>query len=114
MYQYFAIVDRHIDGDTIVLNIDLGFNTWLMHESVRIEGIDTPEVRTKDLEEKAAGLVALERVKQIAPVGSKVTLRSFKRQKGKFGRILGEVINSDGVAIGETLIAEGLAKVYGT
>jgi len=64
MYEYKAIVDRVVDGDTIDVTIDLGFKTW-KKVRVRMEGINTPESRTRDLEEKKLGLAAKARLQEI-------------------------------------------------
>ena len=65
MYEYSCIVVKVIDGDTVDVDIDLGFGMWLRNERVRIHGIDTPESRTRDLEEKKRGLAAKDRVIEI-------------------------------------------------
>ena len=57
MYEYRCRIDRVVDGDTVDVDIDLGFGVWLRKERVRMYGIDTPESRTRDLEEKKYGLV---------------------------------------------------------
>ena len=64
MYEYNAVVDRVVDGDTIDVTIDLGFKVWKKMR-VRMEGINTPESRTRDLEEKKRGLAAKDRLKEI-------------------------------------------------
>ena len=90
MYEYKCRIDRVIDGDTVDVDIDLGFGVWLRKERVRMYGIDTPESRTRDLEEKKYGLAAKAFVLAFLPVDSEQTLRTRKDGKGKFGRILGE------------------------
>ena len=92
MYEYKCRIDRVIDGDTVDVDIDLGFGVWLRKERVRMYGIDTPESRTRDLEEKKYGLAAKAFVLAFLPVDSEQTLRTRKDGKGKFGRILGEFI----------------------
>ena len=62
MYEYKCKILRVVDGDTVDVDIDLGFGVWMHKERVRVNGIDTPESRTRDLEEKAFGLAAKERV----------------------------------------------------
>ena len=92
MYEYKCKVTRVVDGDTVDIDIDLGFGVWLHKERVRIYGIDTPESRTRDKVEKRFGLLAKEFVKQFVK-GSSVILRTQKYDaKGKFGRILGDII----------------------
>ena len=95
MYEYKCKIDRVVDGDTVDVDIDLGFGIWLRKERVRLYGIDTPESRTRDLEEKKYGLAAKSYVQSFLPVGSMQTLRTQKDDKGKFGRILGEFIVYD-------------------
>ena len=95
MYEYKCKIDRVVDGDTVDVDIDLGFGIWLRKERVRLYGIDTPESRTRDLEEKKYGLAAKSYVQSFLPVGSMQTLKTQKDDKGKFGRILGEFIVYD-------------------
>ena len=95
MYEYKCRIDRVVDGDTVDVDIDLGFGVWLRKERVRMYGIDTPESRTRDLEEKKYGLAAKAFVLAFLPIDSEQTLRTRKDGKGKFGRILGEFIVYD-------------------
>ncbi len=95
MYEYRCKIDRVVDGDTVDVDIDLGFGIWLRKERVRLYGIDTPESRTRDLEEKKYGLAAKSFVQSFLSVGSMQTLRTQKDDKGKFGRILGEFVVYD-------------------
>ncbi len=112
MYEYKAKVTKVVDGDTIDLAIDLGFDIWY-NSRVRFLGINTPESRTRDLEEKKRGLAAKERVKELCPVGSKVQLKTTKDGRGKFGRILGEIFMPGVVqSINQLLIEEGHAVEY--
>ena len=97
MYEYRCKIDRVVDGDTVDVDIDLGFGIWLRKERVRLYGIDTPESRTRDLEEKKYGLAAKSFVQDLLPVGSMQTLRTRKDDKGKFGRILGEFVVYDAI-----------------
>ena len=90
MYRYRCKVLRVVDGDTIDVDIDLGFGVWMHRERVRIMGIDTPESRTRDLVEKQFGLAAKEYVKTLMPVGSMQIIKTQKDKTGKFGRILGD------------------------
>ena len=87
-------INRVVDGDTIDVTIDLGFDLY-KKERVRVAGVDTPEKRTRDLEEKKYGLAAKAFVLAFLPVDSMQTLRTRKDGKGKFGRILGEFIVYD-------------------
>lgn len=116
-YYYKADVVRVIDGDTIVCNIDLGFDTWLHNEHVRLYGIDTPEIRTKDLDEKRKGYEAKDFVERIiADNFGEVVLETFYDSGGKYGRVLANVyiVTDDDVlvSVNEQLLNEGLAEVY--
>ena len=90
MYEYPCIIIKVIDGDTADVDIDLGFGVWLKNQRIRFYGIDTPESRTSDAEEKKYGLAAKYFVKQYLPQGSTSTLITHKDAVGKYGRILGE------------------------
>ena len=91
MYEYNVKILRIVDGDTVDIDIDLGFGVWVHKERVRFHGIDTPESRTRDLEEKKFGLLSKEYVKSLLPIGSmqKLVCKTYD-SKGKFGRILGD------------------------
>ena len=90
VYEYRCKIVRVVDGDTVDVDIDLGFGMWIHKERIRLHGIDTPESRTRDLEEKKYGLLAKEQVKFFLPVGSIQTLITVKDKAGKFGRVLGK------------------------
>ena len=97
MYEYRCNVVKIIDGDTVDVDIDLGFGVWLKKERIRLYGIDTPESRTRDLEEKKYGLAAKEFLtKMLDPANiifddGGIILKTQKDAEGKFGRILGEL-----------------------
>lgn len=111
MYEYKAKLLRVIDGDTIDCIIDLGFNVRIK-ERVRLKGIDTPEVRTKDLEEKERGFAAKNRVIELFKGVDEFTVITEIR-KGKYGRILGTITLPDRkISLNEMLIKEGHAEVY--
>ena len=95
MYEYRCKIVRVVDGDTVDFDIDLGFGVWLHKERVRLHGIDTPESRTRDLEEKKYGLLAKDQIKYFLPIGSMQTLVTVKDKAGKFGRILGKFLIYD-------------------
>ena len=95
MYEYSCKISRVVDGDTVDVDIDLGFGVWMHKERVRLYGIDTPESRTRDLEEKKYGLIAKEQIQAFLPVGSMQTLVTMKDKAGKFGRILGKFLIYD-------------------
>lgn len=91
MYEYRCKLVKVIDGDTMDIDIDLGFDVWLRNERVRLHGIDTPESRTRDLEEKKYGLAAKEYATRFLD-DEWLTLKTKEYDaKGKFGRILGEL-----------------------
>ena len=110
MYEYTAIIRRVVDGDTVDITLDLGFDI-LYNNRLRLHGIDAPESRTLDQEEKVRGLAAKDRVKELCPVGSTVTIKTIKDGRGKFGRILGEIYVGD-VNVNKQLIKEGHAVEY--
>jgi len=115
MYEYKATVVKVVDGDTVDVDIDLGFGIILTDERVRIMGIDTPESRTRDKVEKLFGLASKNRLKEI--LGKVTTLKTFAAKdgedmKGKFGRILGDFIAEDGRMVTDILIEEGHAVKY--
>ncbi|MYC16958.1 MAG: thermonuclease family protein [Gemmatimonadetes bacterium] len=103
-----ARIERVVDGDTVDVLINLGYGVW-KEERVRIVGIDTPECRTRDLDEKRMGLMAKARVVGMCPAGGEVVLRGTER--GKYGRILADIIVDD-ISVAETLICERLAVAY--
>jgi micrococcal nuclease len=107
-YYYNCNLDRVVDGDTIDVDIDLGFNVVLSKRRVRLLGIDTPESRTRDLAEKALGLKAKERLKELC--GEKLQLMS--QGTDKYGRVLGIPHTIDGEDICQILIDEGHAVPY--
>ena len=111
MYEYQCRILRVIDGDTVDIDIDLGFGVWMHRERVRLYGIDTPESRTRDLEEKKFGLLAKAYVRDHLPVGSIQTLVTIKDGKGKFGRILGKFKIGDDI-LNDIMIKEHHAVEY--
>jgi len=120
MYEYRVNVIKVVDGDTVDVDIDLGFGVWLRNERVRIMGIDTPESRTSDKVEKKFGLAAKNRLKQL--LGKQAVLRTQvgkggEDMKGKFGRILGDfeaydAKNDRHTMVTEILIQEGHCVPY--
>tara|TARA_B100000676_G_C18077609_1_gene848778 strand:+ start:1794 stop:2189 length:396 start_codon:yes stop_codon:yes gene_type:complete len=110
MYEYRCKLVKVIDGDTIDVDIDLGFGVWLKKERVRLVGIDTPESRTRDLEEKKYGLAAKEFLIKWTGAGE-LRLKTQKDKTGKFGRILGELWTFD-TNINQKMIEEHHAVAY--
>ena len=107
-YIYNATLERIVDGDTFDCCLDLGFDVKLHKQRVRLQGIDTPESRTRDLAEKKLGLAAKARLEELCQ--GKIKVRSFG--KGKYGRILGIPYTEDGKDICKILIKEGHAVEY--
>jgi micrococcal nuclease len=120
MYEYKCNIIKVIDGDTVDVDIDLGFGMWMLDERVRIMGIDTPESRTRDLVEKKFGLAAKKRLKELLGKSAVLATQVNKNgedMKGKFGRILGDFNVYDATTdswrkSGEVLISEGHAVAY--
>lgn len=115
MYEYRSTIVKIVDGDTVDVDIDLGFGTWLHNERVRIMGIDTPESRTSDKTEKVFGLAAKQRLTELLgpnPVLRTMVSKKGEDMKGKFGRILGDFKTKDGQMITDIMIAEGHAVLY--
>jgi len=115
MYEYRCKVLKVVDGDTVDVDIDLGFGVWLHDERVRIMGIDTPESRTSDNVEKLFGLAAKARLKEL--LGKETILKTQVNKdgedmKGKFGRILGDFVSEDGRMVTEVMIEEGHCVPY--
>ena len=109
MYNYNAEVIRVVDGDTIQARVDLGFETWKVVK-IRFYGINTPESRTRDLEEKLLGLAAKDRLIQLLNSNdNKFILQSHG--VGKYGRCLGELFVED-LNVNQQLIKEGHAVEY--
>lgn len=111
-YKYHVKIKRIVDGDTVDVDIDLGFGVWLHKERVRIMGIDTPESRTRDKVEKLFGLASKQKLKDLLPIGSmQVLVVEEYDAKGKFGRILGDFEIED-TKVTDILIEEGHAVAY--
>jgi len=90
MFEYSCTIVKVVDGDTVDVDIDLGFGVWLKKQRIRLYGIDTPESRTRDLEEKKYGNAAKAFVLAHLPVGETRTLITVQDKTGKYGRILGK------------------------
>jgi micrococcal nuclease len=115
MYEYRCKVLKVIDGDTVDIDIDLGFGTWIRNERVRIMGIDTPESRTSNLIEKKFGLAAKSRLQELLGETAILKTQVSKKgedMKGKFGRILGNFATEDGRNCADILCEEGHAVTY--
>ena len=115
MYEYRAKINKVVDGDTVDVDIELGFDIVLTGQRVRIMGIDTPESRTSDEVEKVFGLAAKNRLKEL--LGPTAVLKTQIEKdgddaKGKFGRILGDFVAPDGRMVTEVMIEEGHCVPY--
>ena len=111
MYEYACKVERVVDGDTIDVVLDLGFDI-LYKSRVRLYGIDTPESRTRNLDEKARGKMASAFLKEAIDNGTKVVIQTkLKDSRGKFGRVLGDVV-VDGININQSMIDNYHAAAY--
>lgn len=114
MYEYYVRkVENVVDGDTIDVLIDLGFDI-LFQSRVRLAGIDTPESRTKDLAEKALGLESKEYLKKHLKDAKSVIIKTEKMDSSeKYGRILGWVyVNGDTESLNDKMINDGYAWGY--
>ena len=109
MYEYFAKVVKVYDGDTITVDVDLGFGVWLRKQKIRLVGINTPEVRGEEREE---GLKSRDWLREKI-LDKQITLRTAKDRKGKYGRWLGAVILHS-TNINQEMISLGLAEKYVT
>ena len=115
MYEYNCNIVRVVDGDTVDVDIDLGFGIWVRNERVRLSGIDTPESRTRELTEKFYGKYATQYV--IEKLGESCVLRTQKDRAGKFGRVLGEFIVYDEYSdswksVNEMMVRDFIAVPY--
>jgi len=115
MYEYRAKVIKVVDGDTVDVDIDLGFGISLNNERVRIMGIDTPESRTRDKVEKKFGLASKTRLKELLGKTTVLKTQINKKgedMKGKFGRVLGDFVTENGKMVTDILVEEGHAVAY--
>ena len=114
MYSYGATLDRVVDGDTVDLNIDLGFDVWLHGTRVRLHHIDTPEKRTRDLLEKHFGFISSDFVlEKLINANEIVVQTTMDGPRDKYGRVLGLIwVNSELESINEQLIEKRYAVRY--
>ena len=113
--EYDVVLLKAVDGDTVDVDIDLGFGVWLKDERVRIMGIDTPESRTSNEVEKLFGKAAKNRLKELLHEGAVLITTEEKNgedMRGKFGRILGDFRTPDGRKVTDVLIEEGHCVAY--
>ena len=107
MYEYKATVTKVYDGDTITVDINLGFGILLKKQKIRLLGINTPEVRGKNRPE---GIISRDALRARI-LGKIVTIKTHKDKKGKYGRWLGEVFMEE-ENINQWLLKEGYARTY--
>ena len=107
MFEYRAFVRRVYDGDTITVDIDLGFDVLMKNQKIRLLGINAPEIRG---ENRQAGLVSRDFLREKIS-GKWVVLKTKKDKKGKYGRWLGEVFLEE-KNINDLMLSEGMAKKY--
>lgn len=107
LYRYNARCTQVYDGDSITVDIDLGFNHWMLNQKIRLFGINTPEVRGA---ERTSGLIARDRLRGLIE-GRDIILASHMDRAGKYGRWLGTIYIDD-ININKLLLDEGLATIY--
>jgi micrococcal nuclease len=114
MYQYKCKINKVLDGDTVDIDLDLGFNIVLANQRVRMAGVDTPESRTSNKEEKPRGLLSKKKLGEKLPVGSWQIIETQRSDNNddKFGRILGVFILEDGTKVNDWLIKNNYAVAY--
>ena len=113
-YEYKFIYKKVIDGDTIIGDIDLGFNIILSNQYVRLIGIDTPESKSKDKTEKTFGLLSKKAVEEFMKLENQLIIQTFFNDdnEDKFGRILGKIITSTKLCLNDWLIDHNYAVLY--
>lgn len=111
LYTYRAVVDKIVDGDTIKVTLDLGFTVY-WKSSCRFYGINTPEIRSKNIEEKAKAIQAKEYVIGCLPLGTEIIVHS--RTLDKYGRPLVDIYYGENFSkhLNQELLNEGLAKPF--
>lgn len=108
-----TVIKRVVDGDTVVVDIDLGFDIWIRDETVRLYGIDAPESRTSDDEEKLFGEHSKKYVENLLTPGDEYILCSKDFHRGKYGRCLGDFkIGDSGQMLTEKMLADNVAVIY--
>jgi micrococcal nuclease len=108
-YNYNAKVGKVIDGDSVILLVDVGFRLSI-EMNIRLTGINAPELNSVDDKERFVARQAKEYLQSLLPVGSKVVIKTSKPRKDKFGKWQAEIVNNFGVNVGEALVAEKLAS----
>ena len=112
MYEYKATVKRVIDGDSIVLDIDLGFYMAMNETKIRLYGLDTPEMNSDDPLLRLQAVLATRYLYDNLPVGSKVIIKTILDKREKYGRLLATIFTKEGLNINEGLLENKLAISY--
>lgn len=106
-YWYDAIVKEVYDGDTVTIDIDLGFNTWTMNQKFRLYGVDAPEIRG---ETKENGIISRDALRNQV-LNQQVIIHTIKDRKDKYGRWLCEIYKG-ALNINQWMIDNGYASIY--
>lgn len=110
MYEYQANIRAVLDGDTVRLDLDLGCGVWLRDLTVRLHGIDAPELRAPD---PVPGLAAKQFLALLLPMGSQARVRTIKDKREKYGRLLGIFFRGgEATSINDQLVQAGHARPY--
>ena len=112
MYQYKASLIKVIDGDTIEVDFDLGFGVWLRAQRIRLAGIDTPESRTANKEEKTRGLLSKKRLTDILSDSDHLIVSTEIDPNEKYGRILGRIETTKGIDVNDWMVENYYAVAY--
>ena len=112
MYEYKATVKRIIDGDSLVLDIDLGFYMFMNETKIRLYGLDTPEMNSEDPLLRLQAIMATRYLFDNLKIGEKVTIKTVLDKREKYGRLLATMFTNDGLNINEGLIQNKLAVSY--
>jgi len=112
MYEYKATVKRIIDGDSLVLDIDLGFYMFMNETKIRLYGLDTPEMASEDPLLRLQAIMATRYLFDNLNIGEKVTIKTVLDKREKYGRLLATMFTNDGLNINEGLIQNKLAVSY--
>src|SRR5690349_19100312 len=110
MYEYNAVIRSVYDGDTCRADVDCGFGIWTANQSLRLLGIDAPELGTDQ------GKAARDHLRQMLPVGANVVIRTVKDETEKYGRLLANItatgVDGDSYNVNQRMISDGMAVPY--
>ena len=112
MYQYKAQLIKVVDGDTIEVDFDLGFGVWLRAQRIRLAGIDTPESRTANKEEKVRGLLSKKKLNEVLSDSDYIIVNTEIDPDEKYGRILGRLETTKGIKVNQWMIDNYYAVPY--